>query len=329
VTSKICWLLLSSFLLAFALPAKAQQTNHIVRLGYLSGARAATDFKRSQGIGLALRGLGYVEGQNLAIEYRYADEKLDRLPKLAAELAHLRVDIIVAAGGRAIIEAAMNATKTIPIVMTGQGPDPVRAGFIKSLAHPGGNVTGVTNLLVSLGGKRLELLKESIPKLARVSLPYVPGNQTHQLELKEVQKAAQRLGVAIQTFAVRGAEDFDIMFAAIGRQRPDALQMLGGPVTRENRKRIVDFTVKTRLPSMWPHDPAVEAGGLMYYGEDPIDSYRLAAYYVDRILKGAKPASLPVEQPTKFELVINLKTAQQIGLAIPPSILARANRVIR
>ena len=146
---------------------------------------------------------------------------------------------------------------------------------------------------------------------------------------QEVQKAAQRLGVAIQTFAVRNAEDFDIMFAAIGRQHPDALQMLGGPLTRENRKRTVDFTLKTRLPSVWPHEPAVEAGGLMYYGEDPTDSYRLAAYYVDRILEGAKPANLPVEQPTKFELVINLKTAQQFGLAIPPSVLARANRVIR
>jgi putative ABC transport system substrate-binding protein len=213
--------------------------------------------------------------------------------------------------------------------MAGRGPDPVEAGFVQSLARPGGNVTGMTNLLVQLGDKRLELLKEAAPKIARVAVPYVPGNQTHSLELKEVQTAARGLGVTVQTWEVRRVEDLDRVFAAMRNQRPGGLQVLGGPVMRDNDKRIVDFAIKSRLPSVFATRESVNTGGLMYYGADDADSYRRIAHFIDKILKGAKPADLPVEQPTKFELVINLKTAKQIGLTIPPNVLARTDRVIR
>jgi putative tryptophan/tyrosine transport system substrate-binding protein len=322
-------LALCAMLFALCFSARAQQPKKVPRIGYLSGARPASDVNRSQGIKLALRELGYREGENIAFEFRYAQEKIDRLPELAAELARLNVDIIVAAGGRAIIQASMNAAKTIPVVMSGQGPDPVDAGFVKSLARPGGNVTGLTTLLVGLGDKRLELLKEAVPKIVRVAVPYVPKNQTHALELKEVQTAARALGLTVQTFEVRGAEDFDRVFAAMRKQHPDALQLLGGPVMRAHEKRIVDFALKSHLPSAFTRIEAVNTGGLLYYGHDVANSYRRVAYYVDKILKGAKPADLPVEQPTKFEFVINLTTAKQIGLTIPPNVLVRADQVIR
>ncbi|HEU4343789.1 MAG TPA: ABC transporter substrate-binding protein [Candidatus Binatia bacterium] len=327
--AKVFGFVLCALLFALCVSAQAQQAKKVPRIGYLSGARPTGDAERSQGIKLALREIGYREGENIAFEFRYAQEKIDRLPELAAELVRTKVDIIVAAGGRAVIQAPMNATTTIPIVMSGQGPDPVEAGFVKSLARPGGNVTGLTTLLVGLGDKRLELLKEAVPKIVRVAVPYVPGNQTHSLELKEVQTAAHPLGVTIQTFEVRGVEDFDRLFAAMRKQRPDALQLLGGPVMRAYEKRIVDFALKTHLPSAFTRIEAVNIGGLLYYGDDVANSYRRVAYYVDRILKGAKPADLPVEQPTKFELIINLKTAKQIGLTIPPTVMARADRVIR
>jgi putative ABC transport system substrate-binding protein len=322
------WLLATLLLTTDSIAAQ-QPAKNIPRIGYLSGAWPSSDVERSQGIKLALRELGYREGENIAFEFRYAQEKLDRLPELAAELVRLRVDIIVAAGGRAIIEAPMNATKTIPIVMSGQGPDPVEAGFVKSLARPSGNVTGLTTLLVGLGDKRLELLKEAVPKIVRVAVPYVPGNQTHSLELKEVQTAAHPLGVTIQTFEIRGAEDFDRVFAGIRKQRPDALQLLGGPVMRAHEKRIVDFALKNHLPSAFTRIEAVNIGGLLYYGDNVANSYRRVAYYIDKILKGAKPADIPVEQPTKFELVVNLNAAKQIGVTIPPSVLARADKVIK
>jgi len=309
--------------------AEGQQPRKVPRIGYLSGARPADDSERAQGIKVALRELGYREGESIGFVFRYAREKIDAVPALAAELVQLNVDVIVSAGGRAIMEAAMNASKTIPIVMTGQGPDPVEAGFVKSLARPGGNVTGLTALLVGLGGKRLEFLKEAVPKIVRVAVPYVPGNQTHSLELKEVQTAALNLGITIQTFEIRRSEDFGGLFAGIKRQRPDALQLLGGPLIRANEKQIVDFALKNRLPSAFTRAEAVNSGGLLYYGNDLADSYRRVAYYVDKILKGAKPGELPIEQPTKFELVINLKTAKQIGVTIPSNVLARADRVIK
>ena len=307
--------------------AQAQQPKKVPRIGYLSSFDPAIESTRAEAIRLALRELGYIEGQNIAIEYRYAEGKLDRLPELAAELVRLKVDIIVVAGGDRPIRAAKNATKTIPIVMVGEGLDPVEAGLVESLARPGGNVTGLTNLSRELGGKRLELLKEAVPKVARVAVLYDPANPASVLEVKEVLPVAARaLGLTIQPWEVRAADDFEKVFAALNKQRPDGLYVSGGPLMSANQKRIVGFALKSRLPSMYTSREAVDAGGLMSYGADLADSYRRVAYYVDRILKGAKPADLPVEQPTKFELVINLKTAKQIGLTIPPDVLARAVR---
>jgi len=309
---------------------EAQQPNKVPRIGYLSLQDPATESTRAEAIRLALRERGYIEGQNIAIEYRYAEGKPDRFPELAAELVLLKVDIIVVAGGNRVILAAMNATKTIPIVMTGVGIDPVEAGFVESLARPGGNVTGVTNLNTKLGGKWLELLKEAVPKLARVAVLYDPANPASVREVKEdLPVAARALKLTIQPWEVRATDDLEKVFAALNKQRPDGLQVLGSTLMGANQKRIVGFALKSRLPSMYFNREAVEAGGLMYYGADLADSYRRVATYVDKILKGAKPADLPIEQPTKFELVINLKTAKQIGLTIPQKVLARADRVIK
>ena len=227
-----------------------------------------------------------------------------------------------------MIRAAKNATKTIPIVMAGPGSDPVEAGLVESLARPGGNVTGITNLARELGGKRLELLKEAVPKLARVAVLYDPANPGSVLEVKEdLPAAARALGLTIRSWEVRDADGFERVFAALNKQRPDGLYVpSAGPLMRANKKRIVGFALKSRLPSMYVNREYVDAGGLMSYGADLADGYRRVAYYVDKILKGAKPADLPVEQPTKFELVINLKTAKQIGLTIPPEVLARADQ---
>ena len=305
--------------LAVGVIAQAQQPKKIPRIGYLSSFDPASESTRAEAIRLALRERGHIEGQNIATEYRYAEGKQDRQPELAAELVRLKVDIIVVAGGGRTIRAAMNATKTIPIVMTGRGIDPVAAGLVESLARPGGNVTGLTNLTTGLGGKRLELLKEAVPKVGRVAVIYAPDLPGGVREVKEVLPAAARaLGLTVRSWEVRAADDFDRVFTAMGKQRPDGLYVLGGALMSANQKRTIGFALKSRLPSMYIIREAVEAGGLMSYGADEADSYRRVAYYVDRILKGAKPADLPVEQPTKFELVINLKTAKQIGLIIPP-----------
>jgi putative ABC transport system substrate-binding protein len=328
---KIIVCLLTGCLMCIALSAEAQQPKKVPRIGYLSSADAARDSARSEGIQLALRELGYIEGQNIAIEYRYAEGKVDRAPELAAELVRLKVDIIVVASGDPWIRAAKNATKTIPIVMVGVGSDPVRAGFVESLARPGGNVTGLTALNTELGGKRLELLKEAVPKLARVAVLYDPANPPSLHEVKELLPAdARALKLTIQPWEIRAVDDFEKVFAALNKHRPDGLYAFGaGPVMRPNQKRIVDFALKSRLPSVYDSRGYVEAGGLMSYGADFADIYRRVAIYVDKILKGAKPADLPVEQPTKFELVINLKTAKQIGVTIPQKVLGRADRVIR
>jgi putative tryptophan/tyrosine transport system substrate-binding protein len=329
VSKKILCLALCAVLLVLSLPAEAQQPKKVPRIGYLVGGDPTTESTRSEGIRRALRELGYIEGQNIATEYRYAEGKSGRQPALAAELVHLKVDIIVAAGG-GIIQAAKNATKTIPIVMVGTGIDPVEAGFVESLARPGGNVTGLTNLSRELGGKRLELLKEAVPKLARVAVLNEPAIPATAREVKEdLPIAARALGLTIRSWEVRAAGDFEKVFAALNKQRPDGLYVLGGPLMRTNEKRIAGFALRSRLPSTYYFREAVDAGGLMFYGADLADSYRRVAYYVDRILKGAKPADLPVEQPTKFEFVINLKTAKQIGLTIPQSLLYRADKVIR
>jgi len=319
-------------LLALSFPAEAQQPKKVPRIGYLASADPARDSTRAEGIRQGLSELGYIEGQNIAIEYRYAEGKVDRAPELAAELVRLKVDVIVVAGGNRLVLAAKNATKTIPIVMTGGGTDPIEAGLVEGLARPGGNVTGLTNLAGELGGKRLELLKEAVPKVARVAVLYEPASAPANVnDVKEVLPVAARaLRLTIQPWEVRAADDFDKVFAAIGKQRPDGLYVTGaGALINTNVKQTVGFALKSRLPSMYSNRQFVEAGGLMSYGADLADSYRRVAYYVDRILKGAKPAELPVEQPTKFELVINLKTAKQIGLTIPPEVLTRANRLIK
>jgi putative ABC transport system substrate-binding protein len=309
---------------------RAQQAKKVARIGYLSARDSASESARAEAIRLALRERGYIEGQNIATEYRYAKGNLDRLPALAAELVRLKVDIIVVTGGDPDIRAAKNATKTIPIVMTGGGLDPVKAGVVESLARPGGNVTGMTNLGRDLGGKRLELLKEAAPKVARVAVLYDPALPSSLLQVKELLPVAGRaLRLTIQPWEVRAADGFETVFAAMRKERPDGLFVTGGPLLNANHKQTVGFALKSRLPAMYGSREAVDAGGLMYYGADIADSYRRVAYFVDRILKGTKPADLPVEQPTKFEFVINLKTAKQIGLTIPPDMLARATRIIR
>jgi putative ABC transport system substrate-binding protein len=330
MTKKIILLVLCSLLLAPCFAVEAQQPKKIPRIGYLSSQDSARESTRSEAIRLALSERGYIEGQNIAIEYRYAEGNPDRYPELAAELVRLKVDIIVVAGGSAPIRAAKNATKTIPIVMGGTPNDPVEAGLVDSLARPGGNVIGVTNLSRELGGKRLELLKEAVPKVARVAVLYDTVSPASVLEVKELLPVAARaLRLTLQPWEVRTADDFDKVFAAMGKQRPDGLYVPSGPLMLANQKRIVDLALKSRLPSVYSSRAAVDAGGLMSYGRDPADSYRRVAVYVDKILKGAKPADLPVEQPTKFELVINLKTAKQIGVTIPQKVLARADKVIK
>jgi len=324
-------ILIAVILLVLGVIAEAQQPKKVPRIGYLSSGDPASESARSEGVRLALRELGYIEGQNVAFEYRYAERKQDRSPELTAELVRLKVDIIVVAGGSGWVQAVKNTTKTIPIVMVGVGGDPVKAGLVESLARPGGNVTGITNLGTELGGKRLELFKEAVPKLARVAVFYDPANQNSIAEVKEVlPPVAGALGLTLRSWEVRNADGFERVFVALNNERPDGLYVPpGGPLIFANVKRVTNFALKSRLPSMYNIREAIDAGGLMYYGADLADSYRRVAYFVDRILKGAKPADLPVEQPTKFEFVINLKTAKQIGVAIPPNVLARADRMIR
>jgi putative ABC transport system substrate-binding protein len=322
-------LALCAVLFALCLPAEAQQPKKVRRIGYLSSGNPTSESTRFEAIRLALRELGYIEGQNIAIEYRYSEGKQDRQPELVAELVRLKVDIIVVAGGDTVIRSAQNATKTIPIVLTGSGSDPVKAGVVESLACPGGNVTGLTNLSRELGGKRLELLKEAVPKLAHVAVLYDPAIPGTTREVKEdLPVPGRALGLTVRSWEVRDTDGFDRVFAALNKQPPDGLYVPGGG-RPANEKRIPGFALKSRLPSVYGIRTYVDAGGLMYYGADLADSYRRIATYVDKILKGAKPADLPVEQPTKFEFVINLKTAKEIGLTIPPGMLARADKVIK
>ena len=328
---KIVICLLTGCLMCVALFADAQQPKKVARIAYLSPFDPVGESDRSEAIRQALRDLGYIEGQNIATEYRYSEGKRDQAPKLVAELVRAKVDIILVTGGTIWVQAAKNATKTIPIVMVGGGLDPVESGLIESLARPGGNVTGLSNLVTELGGKRLELLKEGVPKLSHVAILHGPATRSNEFELKEVLPGvAHALRLAIQPWEVRDTSEFDRVFATIGQQRPDGLYVLQGPLMTVNVKRISDFALKNRLPSMWGNTRgSVDVGGLMSYNADPADAYRRLATYVDKILKGAKPADLPVEQPMKFELVINLKTAKLIGLAIPPNVLARADKVIK
>jgi putative ABC transport system substrate-binding protein len=325
---KLTVLTLCAMLFAFSYPASAQQPKKVPRIGYVVGASLSGASARIEAFRQGLRELGYVEGKNIVIEYRYAEGKLDRLPPLVAELVRLKVDVIVA-NGPPSTRAAKEATVTIPIVMA-QDSDPVGSGFVASLARPGGNITGLSTLAPELSGKRLELLKEIIPKLSRVAVlgtSTLPGNAQR---LKEVELVAGALKVNLQYLDVLDPKDIEIAFRAASKGRADAvLMMAAGGVVSAHRTEIVELAVKSRLPAIYTNSLFVDAGGLMTYSANLTDLDRRAATYVDKILKGAKPADLPVEQPKKFELIINLKAAKQIGLTIPPNVLARADRVIK
>ncbi len=307
--------------------AQAQQPKNIPRIGYLTSVSPATDSGRREAFRQGLRELGYVEGKNIAIENRYAEGEFHRLPDLAGELVGLKVDVIVVSSMPGVL-AAKNATQIIPIIMTNVG-DPVGEGVVASLARPGGNVTGLTGVAPDLSGKRLELLKETIPRLSRVGVLWDPRTHAISVLFKETQGAARPLDVQLQSLEVRQPEDFESAFKAAIEGRTDAVAVLQSGFITTHRKRIVELATKNRLPTMFGEGAHVESGGLMSYGPSYDDLFRRSAIFVDKILKGRKPADLPVEQPTKFELVINLKTAKQIGLTIPPNVLARADRIIR
>jgi putative ABC transport system substrate-binding protein len=316
-------------LFALCLSAEAQQPTKIRRIGYLSALDPAGESSRAEAIRLALRTLGYIEGENIAIDYRYTHGNAERASELVAQLVQLKVDVIVVAGGDQWVRATKNTTKTIPIVMVGPGRDPIEAGLVENLARPGGNVTGITNLARELTGKQLELLKEAVPNFSRVAVLYDPAIPTNIRDVDDIRPVVRALGLRVSFWEVRVADDFNRVFAALNKERPDGLYVSGGPLMTANQKRLVGLALKSRLPSVYIRSQFVEAGGLMSYGVDIADSYRRVAIYVDKLLNGAKPGDLPVERPTKFELVINLKTAKQIGLTISPNVLARADRVIK
>jgi putative ABC transport system substrate-binding protein len=323
-------------LLAAPLAADAQQAGKVYRIGFLSPSsrsdpeRLASPFGER---GLAafrqgLRDLGYVEGQNLTIEYRWAEGRFERLPDLAAELVRLKVDVIVSVVTQASL-AAKNATRTIPIVLVAAG-DPLGSGLVANLARPGGNVTGPSSMYGDLAGKQLELLKESVPKVSRVAVLWNPANAVWQAQmLRQTEIAARALGLQVQLLEARGPDELEGAFAAMTRERASALLVQVDVIFALHARRIADLAAKRRVPAMYGSREHVEAGGLMSYAPNVPDLFRRAATYVDKILKGAKPADLPVEQPTKFELVINLKTAKTLGLTIPPSLLGRADEVIQ
>jgi putative ABC transport system substrate-binding protein len=319
---------LGAMLVALSFPAEAQQLGKVYRIGILAGNSQALGWQSgNEAFQQGLRELGYVEGKTVIMEYRYAEGNAALFPELAAELVRINVDIIVALGHPMVL-AAKHATKTIPIVMT-VPTDPVETGLVESLAHPGGNITGLTNRTIEIAGKPLELFKETVPTLVRVAVLYDAANPFNLLHAKEVQTAGRSLGLTVQLWEVRGTDDFERVFTALSQERPDGLYVTGGPLIRANEKRIMDFAVKSGLPSVHEGRASVEAGGLMSYAYDIVDQYRRVASYVDKILKGTKPADLPVERPMKFELVINLKTAKQIGLTVPPEVLYRADKVIK
>jgi putative ABC transport system substrate-binding protein len=321
-----CIVTLILSLLAAPLATEAQPAGKVPHLGVLVLGlpdRGLDPFRQ------ALQDLGYVEGKTIAIAYRFAEGKAERLPELAAELVGLKVDLIVAYAFLAA-RAAQQATQTIPIVMVGVGRDPVEEGLVESLARPGRNVTGLTDLGVQLHGKRLELLKEVVPPGSRVAALFdgaTPGQRL--LHMHEAEPAARALGWTVQAWEVHGTEDFERVFAAMTEERPDALYVAGSPLMIANRKRIADFAFQRRLPSVYEWRAAVEDGGLMSYGPSRADLSRRAATYVDKILKGATPADLPVERPIKFELVLNLKTAKALGITFPPTLLIQADEVIQ
>ena len=324
---KITVITLCAMLLALRLSANAQQPKKVPRIGFLTASSLSAVSGRIEAFRQVLRELGYTEGKTIVIEYRYAEGKLDRLPALVAELVRLKVDIIVS-GGPQVTRAAKEATGTIPIVM-GFDYDPVANGLIASLARPGGNITGLSTLAPEISGKRLELLKEIVPRLSRVAVLGTSTQPGYAQVLKETELAAGALRVKLQYLDVLSPKDIETAFRAATKGRAEALLALQSAVLLPQRTQLADLAVKSRLSAMYQASEYVEAGGLMSYGVNVLDLFHRAATYVDKILKGAKPADLPVEQPTKFEFIINLKAAIQIGLTIPPNVLARADRVIR
>ena len=314
-------------LLVLGVTAEAQQSSKIHRIGLLLAPSPSFYAARVEAFRQGLRELGYVEGKNISIEYRYAEGKLNRLPDLAAELVSLKVDLIVTASNDGVL-AAKKATRTIPIVFA-TAADPVGTGLVPSLAQPGGNITGTSNVAQDLYGKRLELLKESFPKATRVAFLWRSVGVRKNLPFTEMEVVAKVLGVKLQSLDVRGLDDFDRAFETAKKVGVQALITYPDPVLNAQQARIVDFATKNRLPAMYAGPEFVDAGGLMSYAPKYTDSWRRAATYVDKILKGTKPADLPIEQPTKFEFVVNLKAAKQIGVTIPPNVLVRADKVIK
>ena len=313
-------------LLAGPLPTEAQQAGKVPRVGFLSYNSRSAESNRVEAFRQGIRDRGYVEGQNIVIEYRYADRKRDRLPQLAAELVRLKVDVIVTTGTPPT-RAAQRVTKTIPIVMTIVGSPVPR--FAASFAKPGGNITGLTTRSVDLAGKRLELLKEAFPHVSRVAVLWDPARAVSKIGFRETEAAARVLGLQLQSVEFTGANDLGGALSAIIRERAGALIIMPTPGFTTLRGRIVELAAKSRLPAMYYSRRYVQSGGLMAYGPDTADNFRRAATYVDKILKGAKPADLPVERPTKFNLVVNLKTAKQLGITIPPEVLYQATKVIK
>jgi len=324
MSKKVICFALCALLLAVSVRAEAQQTKKVARIGYLTLGPPSSSPSNLNALREGLRQLGYVEGQNIIIEYRYAESRTERFPGLVADLLSLKVDIIVASGTQANL-AAKRGTGTIPIVMA-NSDDPLGSGLVKSLARPGGNVTGFSSMGQELGGKRLELFREAFPKVRRLAVLW---HTTANPAFRQMQTPAQTLGFKILSLEVGGPDDFDNAFAMVTRERSDGLFTVTAAFMTVNRKRIVKFATKNRLPAIYHNEQFVEDGGLMSYATSIRDLHHRAATYVDKILKGAKPAELPVEQPTKFEFVINLKAANEIGLTIPPNVLARADKVIK
>ena len=328
MSKKIFGFALSAIFLTLSFASEAQQSKKVPRIGIITTGTPAGIAHLLEGFSQRLRELGYVDGQNVLFERRFAEGQADRLPILAAELVNLKVDVILAAPNSAI-EAVRQVTQTIPIVMP-IGSDPVGVGFAASLAHPGGNITGLSAYSPELNGKRLELLKETVPKLSRVALLMSPNVSGNAIDLKETELAARSLRLRGQLFEVGGSADLGSIFKTMTKERAEALLVFPGqPTLFANRKQVVELAAKNRLPAMYPLADYVNGGGLFSYGVNNLDSFRRAATYVDKILKGTKPADIPIEQPMKFEFIVNLKAAKQIGLTIPPNVLVRADRVIR
>lgn len=324
------WLGIFTILITFVfnrVEGWAQQPTKIPRIGYLGAASAAANHSRIEAFRQGLRELGYVEGKNLVVEYRYADQHYNRLPALAAELLGLKVSLIVS-GGSSVTRPLKTASSAIPIVMTNDA-DPVGDGVVASLARPGGNITGLSTLAPELSGKRLELLREVVPKISRVAVLWASNDAGTQASLKTLELAAMALNVELQRFELRDRKDIDNAFRAAAKERAEGVLVLAGALLVAQRARIIELMAKNRRPAIYHRSSFVTDGGLMFYGVNLLDLSRRAATYVDKILKGAKPAAIPVEQPKEFEFIVNLKAAKEIGVTIEPNVLARADKVIR